>query len=67
MAVFSSVIMLGVIASSGVVALIVGAIYLVVLEHRGHAYPLLGAGVVCLIGGVAFGIFAQSRTRATLH
>jgi hypothetical protein len=63
-AAFSSVILLGVIASIGIVALIVGTIYLVVLQDQG-AYPLLGAGAVCLIGGIAFGIFAQSRARAT--
>ena len=65
MASFSSVIMLGVIASLGIGELIVGTIYLVVLEHQGHAYPLLGTGAVCLLGGIAFGIFAQSRARST--
>jgi hypothetical protein len=64
-AALSSVILLGVIASTGIAALIVGTIYLVVLEHQGHAYPLIGAGAVCLIGGIACGIFAQSRARAT--
>src|SRR5437762_7236902 len=62
-ATFSSVIMLGVIASIGIVALIVGTIYLVVLQYQ-EAYPLLGGGAVCLIGGIACGIFAQSRARA---
>ena len=41
--------------------LTVGMIYLVVLHYQGHAYLLLGAGVVCLIGGIACGIFAQSK------
>ncbi len=63
-AAFSSVIMLGVIASMGIVVLIVGTIYLVVLRYQG-AYPLLGAGTVCLIVGIACGIFAQSRARTT--
>ena len=63
-AAFSSVILLGVIAPIGIVALIVGTISLVVLQDQG-AYPLLGAGAVCLIGGIACGIFAQSRARAT--
>jgi hypothetical protein len=62
---FSSVIMLGVITSLGIVALIVGTIYLIVPEYQGYAYPLLGAGVVCLIGGITCGIFAQSKARAT--
>ncbi len=65
MAAFSSVIMLGVIASIGIVALIVGTIYLVVLEHQGYAYLLLGAGAVCLLSGITCGTFAQSRVRAT--
>jgi hypothetical protein len=60
---FSSVIMLGMIASLGIVALIVGTIYLVVLEYQGSAYPLLGAGAVCLIGGITCGIWAQSKAR----
>ncbi len=63
MAAFSSVIMLGVIASIGIVALIVGTIYLVVLEQQGHAYFLLGA--MCLLSGLICGTFAQSGMRAT--
>lgn len=63
-AAFSSVIMLGVIASMGLVVLIVGTVYLVVLRYQG-AYPLLGTGTVCLIGGIVCGIFAQSRAKAT--
>ena len=62
---FSSVVLLGVIASLGIVALIVGTIYLVVLEYQGYAYPLLGAGAVCLIGGITCGIFSQSKAKAT--
>ena len=61
-AAFSSVIMLGVVASIGIGALIVATIYLVVLQYQG-AYPLLGVGAVCLIGGTACGIFAQNRAR----
>ncbi len=67
LAAVSSVILLGVIASSGIVALIVGTIYLIVLEHPGHAYTLLGAGAVCLIGGIASGTFAQRKVRPTLR
>jgi hypothetical protein len=65
MAAFSSVIALGVLASIGIVALTVGTIYLVVLHDRGHASLLLGMGAVCLIGGIASGILAQSRARAS--
>jgi hypothetical protein len=62
---FSSVIALGLIASAGIGALIVGSIYLLVLERSGHAYPLLGLGALCLIAGIAWGIYAQSRARIT--
>jgi len=62
---FSRVIMLGGIASIGVVALVVGAVYLVVLQHQGRAYPLLGIGTVCLISGLTCSIFVQSRERLT--
>jgi hypothetical protein len=64
-AAFSSVIALGLIASAGIGALIVGTIYLLVLERSGHAYPLLGLGALCLIAGIAWGIYAQSRARIT--
>ncbi len=66
-AAFLSVIALGLIASAGIGALIVGIIYLLVLERSGHAYPLLVLGTVCLIAGIAWGIYAQSRTRITSH
>mgnify|MGYP001424817442 CR=1 FL=1 len=59
MVAFTSVIMLGVIASAGIVAVTVGTIYLVVLQSQGHAYLLLGIGAVCLIGGIACGIFVR--------
>ena len=64
-AAFASVIALGLIASAGIGALIVGIIYLLVLERSDHAYPLLGLGVICLIAGIAWGIYAQSRARIT--
>jgi hypothetical protein len=62
---FSRVIMLGGIAPVGVVALVVGTVYLTVLQHEGHAYPLLGIGTACLIAGLTYAIFVQSRARAT--
>ena len=62
---FSRVIMLGGIASIGVVALVVGTVYLVVLQHPGRAYPLLGIGTACLISGLTGSIFVQSRARLT--
>src|SRR2546421_7980158 len=65
MAALSSVIMLGVIAPLGIVAVTVGTIYLVVLQSQGRAYLLLGVGAVCLIGGIARGTFAPSKARGT--
>lgn len=64
-AAFSSVITLGLIASAGIGTLIVGIIYLVVLERGAHAYPLLGIGALCLTGGIVCAILAQSRTKIT--
>lgn len=63
LAALSSVIMLGVIGSIGIASLIVGTIYLVVLDYPGFAYFLLSIGAVCLIGGIVCGIFAQSRVK----
>jgi len=67
MAALSSVIMLGVIAPLGIVAVTVGTIYLIVLQSQGRAYLLLGVGAVCLISGIACGSFAESRTRITMR
>lgn len=64
-AALSSVLMLGMIASLGLVALLIGTVYLVVLEHRGHVYLLLGVGAVCLISGIAYGGFVKIKARAT--
>ena len=61
----SSVMLLGVIASSGVVALIAGVVYLLVLEYPGHAYTMLGAGTICLIGGIGSVTLVQRKTRTT--
>jgi hypothetical protein len=61
-AAFTSVIMLGVIASLGVGALLAGTVYLVVLQYHGHAYLMLGLGAVCLLAGIAWGIFTQNKS-----
>jgi len=60
-AAISSVLALGIVASAGIVGLILGTIYLSVFAYQGHAYPLLGAGALCLVGGIACGIYAQRR------
>lgn len=65
-AAISSIIMLGVIASIGVAALIVGAVFLLLLNYPSYAYPLLVAGALCLVAGLACGIFAQSKLKATV-
>lgn len=65
LAALSSVILLGVIASSGVVALIAGAVYLLVLEYPERAYAMLGAGAICLIGGIASGTLVQRKARTS--
>jgi len=62
---FLRVIMLGGIAPIGVVALVVGAVYLVVLQHQGRAYSLFGIGTACLIVGLTYSIFVQSRASLT--
>ena len=60
----SSVILLGVIASTGVVALTAGAVYLLVLEYPGHAYTMLGAGAICLTAGIASVALVQRKARS---
>lgn len=61
LATLSSLIMLGVIASLGVVIVTVGAVYLVVRQSQEHALLLFAAGAICLIIGIASSVFAQSR------
>ena len=56
-----SVFVLGVIGSIGIAMLIVGMVYLAVLQHHRHAYVLLVLGLVCLVGGIVGGIVAQRR------
>lgn len=65
--ILSRVITVGIIASLGVVAMTVGMVYLVVLHSQGHASFLLAGGALCFIGGVAYSMFAHSRTGATLR
>lgn len=65
-AVYSSVIMLGVVASLGLVSLIVGVDYLLAQHYQGHAYTFLSAGVVFLLIGLSGGVFAQTRMRKSV-
>jgi hypothetical protein len=63
----SSALTLGVVASAGIVGLILGTIYLARLPYERPAYPLLAAGALCLVGGIACGIFAQRRAALAAH
>ena len=56
-----SVLMLGIIASAGIVAVTVGVIYNYVLESPKHGYMLFGVGVVCVVIGIVGGVLAQGR------
>jgi len=59
-----SVLVLGVIGSIGIAMLIVGIVYLAVLERHMHAYVLLVFGAVCLVGGIVGAIIAQRKASA---
>ncbi len=63
-AAISSIIMLGIIASLGIASLIVGMVYVLTPQNQSYAYPLLGAGALCLIAGISCGVVAQSRVRS---
>ena len=56
-----SVLVLGVLGSIGIAMLIVGMVYLAVLERHMHAYVLLVLGAVCLVGGIVGTIVAQRK------
>ena len=58
-----SVVVLGVIGSIGIAMLIVGMVYLAVLERHMPAYVLLVFGSVCLVGGIVGAIVAQHRVK----
>jgi hypothetical protein len=61
LATLSNLLMLGVIASLGIVVVIVGTVYLVVRQSQEHALLLLAVGVLCLITGIASGALARGR------
>ncbi len=56
-----SVLLLGVIASLGIVGLIVGFDQLIAFEASRYAVMLLSTGSVCLLGGIASTIIIQRR------
>ena len=65
MAALSRVLMLGIIASVGIVAVTVGAIYTYVLDSPKHGYMLVGVGVICVVIGIVGGVLSQSKTLNT--
>lgn len=56
-----SVLLLGVVASLGIVGLIVGLDQLMVFESSKYAVMLLSTGGVCLLGGIGSAIIIQRR------
>ena len=56
-----SALVLGVIASLGIVGLIVGLDQLIAFAHSRFAIILVGSGSVCFLGGVAATIIMQRR------
>lgn len=60
-ATLSRVLMPGIIASVGTVAMTVGAIYTYALESPKHGYMLFGVGVVCVVVGIVGGVLSQGR------
>lgn len=55
-----SVLMLGIIASLGIVAMTVGVIYMYALESPRHGDMLVGVGVVCVVIGIVGRVLAQN-------
>jgi hypothetical protein len=55
-----SVFTLGILASTGIVALIVGIDRLLALDYHQNPYLLLAAGMACLLAGIAGAIGTQS-------
>jgi len=56
-----SILALGVVTSLGIISLIIGIDQLLVFEASKKASVLLGAGSVCLLGGIAVAIIVQRR------
>lgn len=60
-AMLSSVLTLGIIASVGIVMVTVGVIYTYALESPKHGYMLVGVGMVGVVIGIVGGVFSQGR------
>lgn len=56
-----SILALGIVASLGIIGLIVGVDQLILLESPKYAPVLLGSGSACLLGGIVSTIMLQRR------
>ncbi len=61
-----SILALGVVTSLGIISLIIGIDQLLVFEASKKASVLLGAGSICLLGGIIGSIILQQRNREAL-
>jgi hypothetical protein len=57
-----SLLSLGILASAGIVALIVGVDHLLSRQNHQNTYMLLALGVVSLLGGIGLAILLQAQT-----
>jgi hypothetical protein len=56
-----SVIELGIAASIGIVAFIIGCHLLTIERYQSEAYTALGLGLVCFFGGIASAALTQNK------
>lgn len=61
LAAFFSALTLGVIASSGIAALLIGSHLLTVHRYHKDAYVIIAAGIICFLGGIAVTALAQRK------
>ena len=58
---FLRVLLSGIVASIGIVAVTVSIIYKYALNSSTHAYMLFGVGVICLVIGIVGEVFSRNR------
>ena len=56
-----SALTLGVIASSGIAALLIGSHLLTVHRYHKDAYMIIAAGIICFLGGIAISALTQRK------
>ncbi len=54
------------VTALGVIALGVGGYFLTTLGYHGRAYIILGAGLLCLLGGIAGTFLTRSKAKAAV-